>query len=118
MMGNSQNRVLQYFIHCLLLLMRIRTTSKFGLKFLQYILKKLYFRIKHTNFFKFFQPKLPDYGEKVVEYVRDVCFHKTYSYLSTCRDKRAPVTCHIPQQGKIDMTYCWFYFYHSFFSFS
>ena len=35
--------------------------SNFGLKFLQYILNILYFRIKQQKKFRIFQPKLPDY---------------------------------------------------------
>ena len=35
--------------------------SNFGLKFLQYILNILYFRIKQKKKFPLFQPKLPDY---------------------------------------------------------
>ena len=38
--------------------------SNFGLKFLQYILDILYFRIKRKKKFRFFQPKLPDYHLK------------------------------------------------------
>ena len=34
--------------------------SNFGLKFLQYILNILYFRIKQKKKFRFFQPKLSD----------------------------------------------------------
>ena len=35
--------------------------SNFGLKFLQYIVNILYFRIEQQKKFRFFQPKLPDY---------------------------------------------------------
>ena len=42
--------------------------SNFGLKFLQYILNILYFRIKQKKF-RFFQPKLPDYYLKITSYM-------------------------------------------------